>query len=182
MKKTILISAILFAVLVAGLIFLRVKAKSFSPESNVDFIDGNLKVHVFYNRPYKKGREIFGKLVPYGKPWRTGANEPTVFETNQDLSFGDKKLKAGKYSLWTVPEEQNWQIIFNSSVPWWGINFNGETLRDPAADALVLEAQVHHPQDKVFEQFTISIEKSNDGMELVLFWDNTVVAVPFNSK
>lgn len=182
MKKTLIIIGVAVVVIAAILVFLRIKAKSYSPEGNVDFSDGNLKVHVFYNRPYKKNREIFGKLVPYGKTWRTGANEATVFETSADLVFGDKELKAGKYSLWAVPGEQSWQVAFNSEIPSWGIDFSGEALRNPSTDALVVEVPVHHSQDKVFEQFTISVEKGADGIELVFFWDQTVVAVPFAAK
>src|SRR5690242_9279992 len=99
MKRTLIVIGLIVVIIIGALIYLRFKAKSYSPEGNVDFNDGKLKVHVFYNRPYKKGRVIFGKdkLVPYGKTWRTGANEATIFECNTDLSFGDKTLKAGKY-------------------------------------------------------------------------------------
>src|SRR6267143_125560 len=107
MKKVLIIAGIALALIAGSLYYYtQVYTKSFSPEANVDFSDGNLKIHVFYNRPYKKGREIFGKLEPYGKTWRTGANEPTTFETSADLKFGDKVLKAGKYSLWTVPNPE----------------------------------------------------------------------------
>ena len=182
MKKVLIFGSI-GLVLVAGIIiYLGYVSKSYSPEANVDFNDGDLKVHVFYNRPYKKGREIFGKLVPYGKTWRTGANEATVFSTNKDLVFGDKVLKAGEYSLWTVPNEQTWQVVFNSEVPSWGISFNGEALRNVPTDALIVEVPVHHSDEKVFEQFTISVEKGADGIELILFWDKTIVAVPFATK
>jgi len=184
MKRTLIIIGVIVVLIIGALVYLRFKAKSYSPEGNVDFADGNLKIHVFYNRPYKKGRVIFGKdkLVPYGKTWRTGANEASIFETNSDLIFGDKTLKAGKYSLWTVPNEQSWQVIFNSEIPTWGINFNGEALRNPATDALVVEAPVNHPQEKEFEQFTIAVEKGSDGMEFILFWDKTIVSVPFSVK
>jgi len=184
MKKTLIVIGVVVVVIAGVLVYLRIKAKSYSPEGNVEFSDGNLKIHVFYNRPYKKGRVIFGdgKLVPFGKTWRTGANEATVFETSADLAFGDKTLKAGKYSLWTVPNEQTWQVVFNSEIPSWGINFNGEALRNPPTDALIVEVPANHSQDKEFEQFTISVEKGSDGLELNLFWDKTIVSVPFSLK
>ncbi|MGC4022009.1 MAG: DUF2911 domain-containing protein [Cyclobacteriaceae bacterium] len=184
MKKLVIIGGIVLVVLAGGLGYFRHVAKSFSPESTVDFNSGDLKVHVFYNRPYKKGREIFGKdkLVPFGKTWRTGANEATTFETTKDLVFGDKELKAGKYSLWTIPNENTWQVIFNSEIPSWGVSFNGEAQRDSTSDALIVEVPVHHSDEKVFEQFTITVEKGADGMELILFWDKTIVAVPFALK
>ncbi len=182
MKKVVIILGIALVLVVVYLAYyMMFYTKTFSPEANVDFTDGSLKVHVFYNRPYKKGREIFGNLVPYGKTWRTGANEASVFETTSDLKFGDKELKAGKYSLWTVPGEQTWQVIFNSEIPWWGMNFNGLVNRNLATDALIVEAQVH-PQEKEFEQFTILVEKGSDGYELNLIWDKTLVNVPFTIK
>jgi hypothetical protein len=182
MKKTLIVLGIIIA-LVAGCFayYVLIYTRSFSPEANVDYSDGNLKVSVLYNRPSKKGREIFGKLVPYGKTWRTGANEATVFETNQDLKFGDKELKAGKYSLWTVPGEQTWQVVFNSEIPSWGINFNGEALRNPATDVLIIETPVV-AQDKVFEQFTILLEKAGEDIELNLIWDKTLISVHFAAK
>ncbi len=79
MKRGIVIGSIIVVVIAGALYYTQSYTKSFSPEANVDFNDGNLKVHVFYNRPSKRGREIFGKLVPFGKTWRTGANEPTTF-------------------------------------------------------------------------------------------------------
>jgi hypothetical protein len=181
MKKGLIIVGVLVVVLAGVFAFIRYSTKSHSPESNVSFSDGNLKVHVFYNRPYKKGREIFGKLVPFGKTWRTGANEATVFETSSDLKFGDKELKAGKYSLWTVPGEKSWQVVFNSEIPSWGVNFNAEANRNPATDVLIVESPVVQ-ENKEFEQFTISVEKVGDGAELILIWDKTLVAVPFSAK
>ena len=181
MKKGIVIGGIIVVVIAGALYYTQSYTKSFSPEANVDFNDGNLKVHVFYNRPSKKGREIFGKLVPFGKTWRTGANEPTTFETNKDLKFGDKELKAGKYSVWTIPGKQTWQVIFNSEIPWWGVNFNTQASRDLAKDALIVEVPAV-TENKEFEQFTISVEKVSDGAELILIWDRTLVAVPFSLK
>ncbi len=181
MKKGILIGGIVVVVIAGGLYYMQSYTKSFSPEANVDFTDGTLKVHVFYNRPSRRGREIFGKLVPFDKTWRTGANEPTTFETNKDLKFGDKDLKAGKYSLWTVPGQQNWQVIFNSEIPWWGVNFNTQVSRDLTKDALIVEVPAL-TENKEFEQFTISVEKVSDGVELILIWDKTLVAVPFSVK
>jgi len=182
MKRTLIIVGVLVVVIAGVLAYLRIKAKSYSPEGNVDFSNDKVKIHVFYNRPYKKGRAIFGKLVPFGKTWRTGANEATQFETSTDLLFGNKTLKAGKYSLWTVPNEQSWQVVFNTEIPSWGIGYNGEAQRNLETDALVVEAPVNHSQEKEFEQFTISVENAADGIELIFFWDKTIVSVPFSVK
>lgn len=174
-----LLAIALVAAIVAFIGFMQLKnTKSFSPEEEVVFEKGDLTVTVFYNRPSKKGREIFGALVPYDQVWRTGANEATTFETNKDLIFEGETLKAGKYSLWTIPGENTWTIIFNSEHGQWGINAQGEPNRNPDLD--VLKVDVHAvQQDQVFEQFTITFVQSGADAEMILMWDKTLVAVPF---
>lgn len=182
MKKFLLIlGAILVLVVGAGIYVRMVYTKKFSPEESATFTNGDLQVSVFYNRPYKKGRVIFDELVPYNKVWRTGANEATVFETNHDLVFGDKTLKAGRYSLFTIPEEQSWTILFNSETGQWGIDFNGEANRKPEKDVLSVQA-LSIQQEKEFEQFTISIERWGEEMQLIFMWDKTLVSLPFTKK
>lgn len=152
--------------------------KLLSPEEQVVYADGDLTLEVFYNRPSKRGRKIFGELVPFGKVWRTGANEATTFETNKTLLIEGKKLAPGKYSLWTIPDSVSWKVIFNSQYGQWGINHEGEANRDPARDVLTVSANAV-TQEKTFELFTIAFEKLGEEAEMVLLWDNTIVAVPF---
>src|SRR6187549_2522489 len=181
MKKFLIITGIAVVIIVLLVIAVRIfmthQSKSFSPEEGVSFTQGDLKIEVQYNRPYKKGREIFGGLVPYGKVWRTGANEATIFETNKDIQIDGKNLRAGKYTLWTIPEEENWTIIFNTEVGQWGINSDGEANRSAEKDALQIVVR-SVKQERVFEQFTISFEKTGEEAEMVLIWDKTLVAVP----
>lgn len=155
------------------------KKKSLSPEEEVNYSEGNLNLKVLYNRPSKRGRKIFGELVPYNKVWRTGANEATTFETNKPLSFEGKTLTPGKYTLWTIPDSTVWTVIFNSQYGQWGINHKGEADRNPSLDVLQVPAHAVI-QDRTFEQFTITFEKVGEQTEMVLLWDNTVVAVPFS--
>jgi hypothetical protein len=180
MKKTLIVLGIVVILVGGGLAYLVSKAKSKSPESGVDFAEGDLKIHVFYNRPSKRGREIFAEngLVPWGKVWRTGANEPTYIETNKKLLIKGKELKPGKYSVWTIPNRDSWIVIFNNDIPSWGINFNGENNYDPKNDELQVEVPTLI-QDKEFEEFTISIERVDDEIELIFLWDKTLVSVPF---
>jgi hypothetical protein len=181
MKKTVIVLGIVMAVIAASLVVLRNQAKSKSPEEGVDFVEGDLKIHVFYNSPSKKGREIFAEngLVPFGKVWRTGANEPTFIETNKSLLFKNGELKPGKYSIWTIPTAESWTVIFNSEYPSWGINFNGETNHTPEADVLRVEAPAVI-KDTEIEKFTISIERiDEEELQLIFLWDKTIVAVPF---
>jgi hypothetical protein len=154
--------------------------KSFSPEEGLSFEQGDLKISVFYNRPFKKGRVIFGGLVPYGEIWRTGANEATTFETNQNLTIEGKGLRKGKYSIWTIPGPETWTVIFNSEYGQWGIKApDGQANRDPHRD--VLSADVRAVQsEREFEQFTISFEKVGEDLEMVFIWDKTLVALPIS--
>ena len=103
---TIVVLGLLFYFV--GIPYIKTQTKKKSPEQTVlfgDSINGkSVKLTVTYCKPYKKGRAIFGGLVPFGKVWRTGANENTVFTTDKDLTIGRKKLPAGEYSLWTIPE------------------------------------------------------------------------------
>jgi Protein of unknown function (DUF2911) len=181
MKKTVIIIGIVAVVLSVAFYFWRGQVKSASPEDGVTFQEGDLKVFVYYNRPFKKGREIFAEngLVPFGKVWRTGANEATYIETNKTLSFQGKELKPGKYSIWTIPNAQSWTVIFNSDYPSWGINFNGEANRNQQNDVVSVDIPVVI-QENVIEQFTVSIERiDEEELELIFLWDKTLVAVPF---
>ncbi|MCU0397827.1 MAG: DUF2911 domain-containing protein [Cyclobacteriaceae bacterium] len=185
MKKFLIIISlgvlvVISLILVVNAVRLK-QTKSHSPEETELLSDGNVKISVHYNRPFKKGREIFGGLVPYGKVWRTGANEATQFETNRSLKFEDKTLAPGKYSLWTVPDSTTWLVIFNAESGQWGINSKGEANRDPSLDVLTITAQAIK-QDHEFEQFTIRFDRMEDEAEMVLLWDKTVVVVPFRYK
>ncbi|HKZ36346.1 MAG TPA: DUF2911 domain-containing protein [Chryseolinea sp.] len=183
MKRFLIVTGIAVAVLIllgfVAKFLVKKHDKSFSPEEEVAFNSQDLTIRVFYNRPYKKGREIFGALVPYDKVWRTGANEATTFQTNKDLLIEGKTLKKGKYSLWTIPNQETWKVIFNSEYGQWGIGADGEANRNPAKD--VLSVDVHAVQQaREFEQFTISFEEVGADAEMVLIWDKTLVAVPFS--
>jgi hypothetical protein len=171
---------VIVILLLWGLSFYRTsQTKSFSPEDNVVFHQDDLTIKVFYNRPYKKGREIFGKLVPFNEVWRTGANEATTFETNKALSIEGKVLPKGKYSLWTIPTTDNWTIIFNSEHGQWGINSDGEANRNPDLDVLTVQVAPLQ-QEKEFEQFTIAFNMTAEEAEMVLLWDKTLVSMPFS--
>ncbi|MES1225768.1 MAG: DUF2911 domain-containing protein, partial [Bacteroidota bacterium] len=77
-------------------------------------------VRVIYSRPFKNGREVFGKLVPFGKVWRAGANEETEIKFYRDVNFGGKSVKAGTYALFVLPEANEWTIILNNDLDQWG--------------------------------------------------------------
>ena len=170
----------LLVVILIFLFFNRYSTKAHSPEDTVMYQEPGLELEVFYNRPYKKEREIFGGLVPYGEVWRTGANEATTFTTNKDLLIDGSFLAAGKYTLWTIPGEESWKVIFNSKMYPWGIDADKNPYRDPAFDALVLEVPVTKT-DEVVEQFTIYFDAANELVFMNLAWDQTLIRVPLKT-
>lgn len=94
-------------------------ARPSPPAEAIDTIHG-AAIRIAYSAPSVKGRVVWGDLVPYGKVWRTGANEATTFETDKDIKINGEKLPAGKYALFTIPGENEWVFIFNSDWDQWG--------------------------------------------------------------
>lgn len=150
-----------------------------SPKDTVEFKLNDLKLEVFYNRPSKKGREIFGALVPYNKVWRTGANEATTFETNNNLMVRGIFVPKGKYTLWTVPNDSSWKVIFNTKQYSWGVDEEMQPMWDPNYDLLEIEVPIEE-LDTVVEQFTIAFDNSTDRLKLTMAWDNVKIAVPLD--
>jgi hypothetical protein len=176
LRRILIIIGVLVLSLFIAFKVLQSQTKKSSPEDKVLFSQGDVKLEVFYNRPYKKGRTIFGDLIPYGQVWRTGANEATTFTTNKKLLIGGKELPAGKYTLWTVPNETSWNVIFNKKMYGWGVGFNGKASQDPKEDALQTEVPVELLPQTV-EQFTIAFEQG-ETINMTLIWDATRVVVP----
>ena len=94
--------------------------KKASPATTATGKSGNVNITINYSSPSVKGRKIWGDLVPFGKVWRTGADEATIIETDGDLKIEGQKLPKGKYSLFTIPEEKSWTIIINKKANQWG--------------------------------------------------------------
>ncbi len=154
--------------------------KKASPEDTITYTQGNVNIEVFYNRPYAKDRDIFGGLVPYNEVWRTGANEATTFETNKDLEINGQTLPAGKYTLWTIPNPEQWEVIFNDKMYSWGVGWNAKASRNPELDKVNVKVLVQELEQEV-EQFTIAIENQG-GLQMTIAWDDTKVAVPMKVK
>jgi len=152
-------------------------SKRLSPKKTVSFKVDNIELEVFYNRPSKRNREVFGGLVPYNQIWRTGANEATTFETNKALKVGKDSLPAGKYTLWTVPNDSNWNVIFNSKQYSWGVDMEMKPMRKPQFDVINIKVPVHQLDISV-EQFTIGFDNSTDNLSLTMAWDETKIVVP----
>ena len=130
---------------------------------------------VCYSRPRMLGRPIMGRVVPFGEPWRLGANEATTLTVSAPVLFGDIRLEAGSYSLYAVPEPREWRVIVNRAGRRWGIPIN-DTVK--AQDI----GSVHAPVEAVtppVEEFRIQFERGgSDAVDLVMEWDRTRVRVP----
>lgn len=135
-----------------------------SPLDSAVLALNDLKVEIIYSRPYLKGREFGKDIVPYGRLWRTGANEATVFEANQDVLIEGKLLKAGKYSLYTIPGEDETVVIFNKEYNQWGTAYN------ESQDALRVTVPTHEASVPT-EQFTIDFDEEGSAC---LTWGKTV--------
>ena len=128
---------------------------------------------VIYSRPQKKGRNIFGGLVPYGEVWRTGANEATELTTYVPLMFGKTLLKPGTYTLYTIPDPENWTIIINSDTNVWGA-FSYKKDKDVARITVPCE-QAAAPIESLSMIFKTDSKKT----VLMIGWDDHYVEIPF---
>ena len=136
-----------------------------SPKSTVNGTLGEANVEIVYHQPSARKRKVMGELVPYGKVWRTGANNATTFSIDKDVRVEGKPLKAGTYSLFTIPGEGDWVVIFNKvNVQW------GSGIYDQDEDALRVTVESDE-SDKFVETFTIAIDEE----DVVMSWENTEV-------
>jgi hypothetical protein len=163
MKQLLLILAIAFALPSFG------QNDRKSPHDTVS----STHVTVTYGRPYKKGREIFGGLEKYGKVWRLGADEATTITFNSAVKFGTEVVKAGTYTLFAIPDENEWTIILNGVLGQWGA-FSYE--KNKGQDIAKLVVPVIKRQE-VVEQLTISFGKDDT---MVIDWDKTRVVIPMS--
>lgn len=178
LKRTLILLSIIALGLFLYSTFVENLFKSrLSPKDTVEFKLNDLTLEIFYNRPLRKDREIFGALVPYNKVWRTGANEATTFETNKILQIKGFPLPAGKYTLWTVPKDSTWNVIFNSKQYAWGVNAEMQPMWDPNYDVLSVEVPVQKLTNYV-EQFTIGFDNSTNNLFLTMAWADVKIAVP----
>ena len=152
------------------------KSKRPSPPGTAEVALKGKKITIDYSRPFLKGRHVGQELAPYGKVWRTGANEATTLTTEVDLNIGGAKVPAGKYTLWTVPSEGTWKLIINKQTGQWGTNY------DEKQDLARVDMQKSALPQPV-EQFTISFDKKDDSTaNLNLDWENTRVSVTVKAQ
>ena len=135
--------------------------------------DSPALVRVTYSRPAKKGREVFGKLIPYSEVWRVGANESTEIKFYKDVMIQGKSVKAGTYSLFAIPTADEWILILNSDVDYWGAySYN------KANDVLRVTVPVKKSESTI-ENFSIQLTKGNEKDAILrLGWDTTLIELP----
>jgi hypothetical protein len=151
-----------------------------SPLDSLTFKVANQPVKVCYGRPSSRGRVMLGgKDIPYGKLWRTGANEPTVFFTSIPLNVAGIAVKPGAYSLYTVPGKKEWEIIVNRSISQWGKEdqYTGQVKDQELGRVKVRSESLAAP----IETFTIRAEPEGGDARLVLEWEKTRVKIPFKA-
>jgi hypothetical protein len=143
-----------------------------SPAATASGTVNGANVSIKYSSPGVKGRTIWGGLVPYDKVWRAGANSATVIETDKDLKVEGKTLPAGKYSIYAIPGEKEWTVIFNSQTGQWGITRAGETTLDPTKDVVRVNVK---PKKSASMNERLVYSVNDKG--IVLSWENLDVPV-----
>jgi len=159
---------------------LEVKAQEF-PKLDASPLDINIArndnmspiIRVIYSRPQKKNRKIFGELVPYGKVWRTGANEATELEIYEPLKFGNAIIIPGTYTLYTIPQEKEWVVIINCDTNAWGA-YNYDEKLDEARITVSSKKAV-----ATIESLSMAFKPTPDGVSLMIGWDDRFIEVPF---
>jgi Protein of unknown function (DUF2911) len=143
-----------------------------SPRDTVKTSVQQSTISVDYSRPYKRGRKIFGGVVPYDSVWRTGASNATVLSLQHPIQIDKTVIPAGKYSLYTIPNRQSWRLIFNTDLIRW------PTDPDRSKDIAEVGLQIK-PLEKFKDQFTIEIQETKTGGVLKFQWDNVEAFTDF---
>ncbi|HEV2329440.1 MAG TPA: DUF2911 domain-containing protein [Verrucomicrobiae bacterium] len=177
--KTLLSTLAITGLVMAAVLPVSAQQKRMSPHETFSARLSGGRVTVTYGRPYTikpgttEARKIWGGLVPYGEPWRLGADEATLLVTQKPLVFGDRTIPAGAYTLYMVPQKNGpSQLAFSSALGGWGIPV--DTDHDIARVDLTKKAL-----DAPVNQFTMAISRESGGGVLKLSWENTEFSAPF---
>lgn len=148
-----------------------------SPPAKADckFADGKT-IHVDYSSPRMRGRRIFGGLVPYGEPWRAGANEATTFVIDTDVNVSGKTVPKGSYTLFALPNPDAWMLIISKDTGEWGVPYPGE--QDDFARVPMKVSKLSSP----LENFTIAFDQTGGACTMRLEWETTRAAVEITEK
>ncbi|MEO7977258.1 DUF2911 domain-containing protein [Flavobacterium sp.] len=165
----------LFTILACSFAEAQVRTPQASPKAIIKQTVGLTDVEIVYSRPGARGRAVFGNLVPFGKLWRTGANENTIISFSDDVVIDGKILKKGKYSLYTIPKIESWEVIFYSTTDNWGLP---ESWND--ANVVLRTTVKENALPTPVESFTIGISGLDPNFAyLEMAWENSHVALKF---
>ncbi len=175
-KKVIVTIVVIVALLAAAVAYLNYRNRTLSPPGSATLTNGDLTVSVDYSRPSVRGRLIFGEesenaLLPYGKYWRLGANESTEIEFNRDVTFNGQAVKKGRYRMYAIPGRDSFEVGLNSELGKWGYS-------EPDYSLDVLKTKVPVEKNAPVEQHTISLENSDNGINVIVTWAAVKFSVP----
>lgn len=137
-----------------------------------DKLTDPLMARVIYSRPQKNERKVFGELIEYGKLWRLGANEATEIEFYVPVKIANTKIKKGRYSLYAIPNTDEWTIILNKENDTWG-SFRYDLKKDVVRINVPVQKQ-----PTITESFSLLFEKAGDGFVLNALWDDVKISLP----
>lgn len=170
--RAIIFTLLLFTV---NLGFSQINTPRVSPASEVQQMVGLTEIEIEYSRPSMRGREVFGNLVPFGKVWRTGADNSTKISFDTDVIISGKTIQSGTYSIFSIPNKESWEIILYSDVELWGVP------RDWSENKIVFSSMFDVKKLKksnTVETFTISFnDLTNNDVNMSISWENTSVDI-----
>ena len=153
----------------------QIKTPRVSPASSIEQMAGLTEIELEYSRPSKRGRDIFGNVVPYGKIWRTGADNCTTISFSTDVVIDSQTIQSGKYSIFSIPNKESWDVILYSDTELWGVP------RDWDEDKIVFKSNYQinkSTNNSVKEMFTISFDNvTNNDVDMIFSWDDVSVTV-----
>jgi hypothetical protein len=138
-----------------------------------DKVTEPLVMRLIYSRPQLNGRKAFGELRELGKIWRLGANEATEIEFFKDVKIDGKKIRKGRYTVYSIPYADTWTIIINNETDTWG-DFRYDQSKD------IIRINVPAVKNEITEAHTMIFEKTSGGANLLIYWDDVEVALPIN--
>ena len=129
------------------------------------------KARVIYSRPHLQGRKLFPDVLKYGEPWRLGANEATELDLYKEVTIQGKKIKAGRYILYSIPEQEKWTIVLNSNIDSWGLH--ADSSKDIARFIIPIKLTTNS-----LEFFTLIFQQGAGSTDLLMAWDNVEARLP----
>ena len=156
----------------------QIKTPRVSPASAIEQMVGLTEIEVEYSRPSKRGRDIFGNVVPFGKIWRTGADNCTTISFSTDVVINSQTIKSGKYSIFSIPNKETWEVMFYSETDLWGVPKDFDKNKVVFISSFKLNKS---GINSTLETFTITFDNiTNNDANMTFSWDDVSVSVNIN--